>query len=114
MAAIGSGAPYATAAAKALLAYTGLSAREIAEGAMQIASELCVFTNNHYTVVVAGGDAGESVAIETPLLAPMKLDVVDEDDEDDEDDEEDEEEETASKDLFILPEDVPDDEEEGS
>ncbi len=50
IAAIGSGAPYATAAAKALLANTDLTAREIAERAMEIAADLCIFTNNRFTI----------------------------------------------------------------
>jgi ATP-dependent HslUV protease, peptidase subunit HslV len=44
--AIGSGAPYALSAARALLRNTGLSAKEIAQEAMQIAGEICVFTND--------------------------------------------------------------------
>jgi ATP-dependent HslUV protease subunit HslV len=43
--AIGSGGPYALAAAKALLANTELPARRIVEEAMRIASEICVYTN---------------------------------------------------------------------
>jgi ATP-dependent HslUV protease subunit HslV len=50
VAAIGSGAPYATAAAKALLAHTDLSALEIVEAAMGIAAELCIFTNDRFTI----------------------------------------------------------------
>ena len=50
IAAIGSGAPYATAAAKALLAHTDLRAREIVESAMGIAAELCIFTNDRFTI----------------------------------------------------------------
>jgi ATP-dependent HslUV protease subunit HslV len=50
IAAIGSGAPYATAAAKALLAHTDLPAREIVESAMGIAAELCIFTNDRFTI----------------------------------------------------------------
>jgi ATP-dependent HslUV protease subunit HslV len=42
---IGSGGPYAVAAAKALLRHTNLSAREIAEKAMDIASDICIYTN---------------------------------------------------------------------
>jgi ATP-dependent HslUV protease subunit HslV len=45
--AIGSGGPYALAAARALLRHTEFSAREIAEEALRIASEVCVFTNNN-------------------------------------------------------------------
>ena len=48
--AIGSGGNYALAAAKALYRNTDLSAREIAEKSLQIASEICVFTNGHITV----------------------------------------------------------------
>ena len=43
--AIGSGGPYALAAAKALAANTTLDARAIAERAMKIASEICIYTN---------------------------------------------------------------------
>lgn len=48
--AIGSGGNYALAAAKALYRNTDLSAKEIATQALQIASEICVFTNGHVTV----------------------------------------------------------------
>ena len=44
--AIGSGGPFATAAARALLRNTGLSAREIAVEAMKIAAEICIYTNS--------------------------------------------------------------------
>jgi ATP-dependent HslUV protease, peptidase subunit HslV len=47
--AIGSGANFALAAARALLRHTGLSARRIAEEAMRIAAELCVYTNDRFT-----------------------------------------------------------------
>ena len=50
LAAIGSGGPYATAAARALLENTDMSAREIAEKAMQIAGEICIYTNHHVTI----------------------------------------------------------------
>src|SRR6266545_3610530 len=43
--AIGSGGPYALAAAKALAGNTDLEAREIAEKAMAIAGEICIYTN---------------------------------------------------------------------
>ena len=49
IAAIGSGGIYATAAARALLENTDLSAREIAEKAMKIAGEICIYTNDHFT-----------------------------------------------------------------
>ena len=48
--AIGSGGNYALAAARALLAETGLPADKIAYKALKIASELCVFTNDNIVV----------------------------------------------------------------
>lgn len=48
--AIGSGGNYALAAARALLHETELSAAEIAKKSLLIASELCVFTNDHIVV----------------------------------------------------------------
>ncbi|MDD4210938.1 MAG: ATP-dependent protease subunit HslV [Clostridia bacterium] len=48
--AIGSGGNYAYASAKALIENTNLSAREIAEKALHIAGDLCVFTNHHITI----------------------------------------------------------------
>ena len=48
--AIGSGGNYALAAARALYQNTELSAREIAEKALHIASEICVFTNDNIIV----------------------------------------------------------------
>ena len=48
--AIGSGGNYALAAAKALLQNTDLSAREIAMKAIDIASDICVFTNKNFVV----------------------------------------------------------------
>ncbi|MBQ8792455.1 MAG: ATP-dependent protease subunit HslV [Clostridia bacterium] len=48
--AIGSGGNYAFASAKALKENTNLSAREIAEKSLKIASEICVFTNDHIIV----------------------------------------------------------------
>jgi ATP-dependent HslUV protease subunit HslV len=50
IAAIGSGGMYALAAAKALKANTELSAEQIAEKALRIAGEICVFTNGNITV----------------------------------------------------------------
>lgn len=47
---IGSGGNYALAAAKALKENTSLSAREIAEKAMKIAGDICVYTNGNVTV----------------------------------------------------------------
>lgn len=45
VAAIGSGGPYALAAARALIRQTNLSAREIVTEAMSIAAEICIYTN---------------------------------------------------------------------
>jgi ATP-dependent HslUV protease, peptidase subunit HslV len=49
IAAIGSGGSYATAAARALMDNTDLSAREIAEKAMKIAADICIYTNDRVT-----------------------------------------------------------------
>ena len=49
VAAIGSGGPFAKAAASALLRNTKLEARKIAEEAMAIASEICIYTNANIT-----------------------------------------------------------------
>jgi ATP-dependent HslUV protease, peptidase subunit HslV len=48
--AIGSGGPYATAAARALLRHTDLSAKEIVTQAMKIAAEICIYTNSNLIV----------------------------------------------------------------
>ena len=50
VATIGSGGPYALAAARALLRHSDLDAETIARDSMQIASEICVYTNDHFTV----------------------------------------------------------------
>jgi ATP-dependent HslUV protease subunit HslV len=50
IAAIGSGGPYAQAAADALAAHTKLSAREIAEQSMKIAAKMCIYTNDNFTI----------------------------------------------------------------
>jgi ATP-dependent HslUV protease subunit HslV len=51
VAAVGSGSGYALAAARALLANTQLPAKEIAERALKIAAEICIYTNDRVTVV---------------------------------------------------------------
>ncbi len=48
--AIGSGGPYALAAARALVRHSELSASEIALASMQIASEICIYTNDKITL----------------------------------------------------------------
>ncbi len=50
IAAIGSGGPYALAAARALIRNTDFDARKIAEEAMKIASEICIYTNNNILI----------------------------------------------------------------
>ncbi len=50
IATIGSGGNYALAAARALAAHTQLSAREIAEKALHIAADICVYTNHNINV----------------------------------------------------------------
>jgi len=50
IAAIGSGGPFAQAAAQALADYTQLSPREIAEEAMKIAGKMCIYTNDKVTI----------------------------------------------------------------
>lgn len=47
---IGSGGAYATAAARALVRHSSLSAREIVEEAMRIAAAICVYTNDQIVV----------------------------------------------------------------
>lgn len=50
--AIGSGGPFALAAAKALAQHTNLDARAIAEQAMHIASAICIYSNDNLTIEV--------------------------------------------------------------
>src|SRR3954462_14565296 len=47
---IGSGGPYAQAAAKALLEHSTLSAKQIVESALKIAGEICIYTNTNIKV----------------------------------------------------------------
>ncbi|MBE7567390.1 ATP-dependent protease subunit HslV [Acidithiobacillus sp. HP-11] len=48
--AIGSGGPYALSAARALLENTELPAREVAERALGIAGDICIYTNHNHTI----------------------------------------------------------------
>ncbi len=48
--AVGSGGPYAMAAARALSRHSQLNARQIAEEAMSIAADICIYTNSHVTI----------------------------------------------------------------
>jgi ATP-dependent HslUV protease, peptidase subunit HslV len=47
---IGSGGAFAAAAARALIKYTQLSARDIAQEAMQIAAKICIYTNDNISI----------------------------------------------------------------
>jgi ATP-dependent HslUV protease subunit HslV len=48
--AVGSGGPFAMAAARALARHSPLSARQIAEEAMAIAGDICIYTNTNLTI----------------------------------------------------------------
>jgi ATP-dependent HslUV protease subunit HslV len=48
--AIGSGGPYALASARALAKHTKMSAKEIAQEAMRLAAEICIFTNGNFSI----------------------------------------------------------------
>src|ERR687897_1421835 len=48
--AVGSGGPFALAAARALARHSSLDARQIAEEAMRVASDICIYTNPNLTV----------------------------------------------------------------
>jgi ATP-dependent HslUV protease subunit HslV len=48
--AIGSGGPYAQAAARALVRHSNMTSTEIAKEAMKIAAEICIYTNDHITM----------------------------------------------------------------
>jgi len=52
--AIGSGGPYAQAAARALVENTELGARDIVERSLNIAGDICIHTNRHLTIEVLG------------------------------------------------------------
>jgi len=95
VAAIGSGAPYATAAAKALIAHTALDARAIVEAAMVIAADICIFTNDRFSIETVRRDAAGTATVEGDAAADQReLPILDlatptETDADDEDDDED-------------------------
>jgi ATP-dependent HslUV protease, peptidase subunit HslV len=52
IASVGSGSPYAMAAAKALKAHSDLSAKEIVQKSLEIAASICIYTNDSITVEV--------------------------------------------------------------
>lgn len=60
--AIGSGAPFATAAAKALVANTEMTAEQVVREAMRITEEICIYTNKELTVEVAHADVEDEDA----------------------------------------------------
>ena len=49
--AIGSGGGYALAAARALLAHSALDARQVVEHSLNLAADICIYTNRHLTIV---------------------------------------------------------------
>lgn len=88
--AIGSGAPYATAAAKALLNHTELDAKVIVEAAMRIAANLCIFTNDQFSIasVRAADEAPAPHGELDPSMQPLgEVATPDTDDDEDDDDE---------------------------
>jgi ATP-dependent HslUV protease subunit HslV len=68
VAAIGSGSPYALAAARALLKHTELDSEEIARSAMQIAGELDIYTNVHIAFFTLSGESNTEA--QAPGLTP--------------------------------------------
>ncbi len=59
--AIGSGGSYALAAARALQQHAEMGARDIAETAMRIAAEICIYTNDHLTIEELDASSESSV-----------------------------------------------------
>jgi len=54
--AIGSGGPYALAAARALLQHSNLDSRFIVEQSLTIAGEICIYSNSHLTILELNAD----------------------------------------------------------
>ncbi len=69
---IGSGGSYALAAARALMANTDMSAREIAEKSMKIAGDICIYTNDRVTIeeLEAAAPNPDKLAPNPDKLAP--------------------------------------------
>ncbi len=59
VAAIGSGGPYALAAARALVRNTDLPAADVARQGLEIAGEICIYTNKHITLLELGEGEGD-------------------------------------------------------
>ncbi|MCB1810784.1 MAG: ATP-dependent protease subunit HslV, partial [Candidatus Competibacteraceae bacterium] len=57
LAAIGSGGSFATAAARALLDHTELNARDIVVNALNIAADICIYTNQQLTIEELGSES---------------------------------------------------------
>jgi ATP-dependent HslUV protease subunit HslV len=53
--AIGSGGAYAQAAARALLQHTEMAPAEIVKRSLEIAGDMCIYTNQHHTVETLAG-----------------------------------------------------------
>jgi ATP-dependent HslUV protease, peptidase subunit HslV len=62
VAAIGSGGSFALAAARALRDRTELSAREITRDALEIAADICIYTNDHITLVELDEEADDEAS----------------------------------------------------
>jgi ATP-dependent HslUV protease subunit HslV len=60
LAAIGSGGPYALAAARALVLNTNMAPEAICRQGLEIAGEICIYTNTNITVLEVGGGEGKS------------------------------------------------------
>ena len=72
--AIGSGSPYAMAAAKALMSATDLSAREVVERAMTITADMCIYTNHEFTIVTIPPAPEEATAEDRPDAPSTPID----------------------------------------
>ena len=59
VAAIGSGGPYALAAARALVGHTDLPAADLCRRGLEIAAEICIYSNDRITVLELGGGEGD-------------------------------------------------------
>jgi len=59
LAAIGSGGPYALAAGRALTRHTGMAAEEICRDSLEIAGEICIYTNTSLTILTLDDVQGE-------------------------------------------------------
>ena len=60
--AIGSGGPYALAAARSLIAFTDQTPHEIVHNAMSIAADICIFTNNQFEIADLGPEGPATLA----------------------------------------------------